>query len=93
MEASNVFYQKAKVMPSAENTSLHIGFLERLDSSGVYEQMVKSYGGMTVTMRFLPAIEQLRMQGLNKWWYNRGVSRVQTLLVLCCLEAVYYFVD
>lgn len=41
---------------------------------------VKSYGAMTVTMQFLPPLEQLHLQGCSKWMYEHGVSRVQTRL-------------
>ena len=35
---------------------------------------------MTLIMGFLPRFEQLRLQGLNTWWYVIGVGRVQVHL-------------
>lgn len=32
---------------------------------------------MLVTMQFLPEAEQLKLQTLNRWWYEKGVCRVQ----------------
>lgn len=32
---------------------------------------------MAFIMGYLPPIEQLRLQRLDKWWYIIGVSRVQ----------------
>ena len=42
----------------------------------------KSYGAMTMIMGYLPRLEQLKMQGLDKWWYVIGVGRVQVRLDL-----------
>ena len=36
----------------------------------------QNYGAMTMVMAYLPRLEQLRMQGLDTWWYNKGVKRV-----------------
>ena len=52
------------------------------------ERLVGSYGGMTETFNFLFPIEQLQMQGLNKWWYDKGVKRVQ---ISFKLPDVYFF--
>ena len=38
---------------------------------------MKSYGAITETLIFLEPIEQLKMQRLNKWWYNKGLRGVQ----------------
>ena len=35
---------------------------------------------MTMVMEYLPWLEQLKMQGLDKWWYVTGVGRVQMSL-------------
>ena len=40
----------------------------------------QNYGAMTMVMRCLPLLEQLKMQGLDKWQYVTGVSRVQVRL-------------
>ena len=40
----------------------------------------QDYGAMTMIMWFLPRLEQLKMQGLDKWWYVIGVGRVQVSL-------------
>ena len=32
---------------------------------------------MAMIMGYLPHIEQLRLQGLDWWWYDTGVARVQ----------------
>ena len=46
---------------------------------------------MSVTLKFLDPIEQLKMQALSLWCYNIAVSRVQTS---CNLEKrVFYFYD
>ena len=43
---------------------------------------------MAMIMGVLPRIEQLRLQGLDKWWYTIGVSRVQVSLEA---EKMFYF--
>ena len=35
-----------------------------------------------MVMEYLPWLEQLKMQGLDKWWYVIGVARVQVSLDL-----------
>lgn len=40
----------------------------------------RSYGAMSTVMGYLPQIEQLNMQSLDKWWYDTGVGRVQVYL-------------
>ena len=42
----------------------------------------QSFGGMATVMGYLPLIEQLELQGLDKWWYVIGVSRVLWLFDL-----------
>ena len=37
---------------------------------------------MRMIMGFLPRIEQLRLQGLDTWWYDKGVKRVQWYFML-----------
>lgn len=37
----------------------------------------KSYGAMTIIMGYLPQLEQLKLHGLDTWWYDIGVGRVQ----------------
>ena len=37
---------------------------------------------MVTIMAYLPLLEQLRLQVLDKWWYDIGVSRVQWCFVL-----------
>ena len=32
---------------------------------------------MTTIMGYLPRFEQLKLQSLDKWWYNIGAGRVQ----------------
>ena len=44
---------------------------------------------MTVIMGYLTQIEQLRLQGLDKWQYRTGVGRVQVNLE----TGKMYFVD
>ena len=39
-------------------------------------------------MGYLPRLEQLKMQGLDKWWYVTGVGRVQVSLDL---QKMFYF--
>ena len=43
---------------------------------------------MTMVMGYLPWLEQLKMQGLDKWWYVTGVGRVQVRLEL---QKMVYF--
>ena len=45
---------------------------------------------MTIILGYLPRIEQLQLQGLDKWWYSTGVGRVQVHLIL---EKMFFFVD
>ena len=33
----------------------------------------QNYGAMTMIMGYLPRIEQLSLQGLDTWWYDKGV--------------------
>ena len=40
----------------------------------------QNYGAMMIVMQYLPRIEQLSLQGLDKWQYTIGVSRVQVRL-------------
>ena len=40
----------------------------------------QNYGAMTIIMGYMPRLEQLNMQGLDKWWYVTGVGRVQVSL-------------
>ena len=40
--------------------------------------VVRSYGAMNVIMAFLRPSESICLQQLDKWWYQNGVSRVQT---------------
>ena len=40
----------------------------------------QNYGAMTMVMGYLPRLQQLQMQGLDKWWYVTGVGRVQVSL-------------
>ena len=42
----------------------------------------KSYGAMTMIMGYLPRLESLKLQGLDTWWYNTGVCRVQVHFLL-----------
>lgn len=35
---------------------------------------------MTMVMGYLPQIEQIYLQGLDTWWYETGVGRVQMQL-------------
>ena len=49
----------------------------------------QSYGAMTMIMGYLPQIEQLRLQGLDTWWYTIGVGRVQVDLET---GKMFYFV-
>ena len=48
---------------------------------------------MTMVMGYLPRIEQLRLHGLSKWWYNIGVGRVQKRIRVVLLPRLFYFVD
>ena len=48
------------------------------DLKKICDGIVKSYGAMTETLKFLHPIEQLKMQALSIWWYNIAVGRVQT---------------
>ena len=41
-----------------------------------------------MVMGYLPRLEQLKMQGLDKWWYVTGVGRVQVRLDL---QKMVYF--
>ena len=37
----------------------------------------QNYGAMTSIMGYLSRYEQLKLQGLDKWWYEIGAGRVQ----------------
>ena len=45
---------------------------------------------MATILGYLPRIEQLRLQGLDMWWYTIGFSRVQWCFVL---PKIFYFAD
>ena len=45
-------------------------------------RIFKSLGAVSVTFEFLPQIEVLKFQGVNKWTYGRGVERIQRKLRL-----------
>ena len=51
-------------------------------SKATCEWLMKSYGGMIVTLNFLEPIEQLQMQAINRWWFDKGVGRVQVRIKL-----------
>ena len=42
---------------------------------------------MIMVMGYLPQLEQTKLQGLDKWWYDIGVSRVQVFM----LAKFFYF--
>ena len=41
-----------------------------------------SYGAMTITLSYLTQLEQVNLQGLNRWWYSVGVQRIQARISL-----------
>ena len=41
-------------------------------------------------MGYLLRLEQLQLQGLDTWWYDKGVKRVQMYFVLL---KTFYFTD
>ena len=43
---------------------------------------------MTMIMGYLPRMKQLRLQGLDTWWYIIGVARVQMRLEV---GKIFYF--
>ena len=45
---------------------------------------------MAETMDFLEPIDQLKLQGINRWWYDRGLGRVQFSIQL---PKMFYFTD
>ena len=45
-----------------------------------YSRFDQNYGAMFMIIGYLPLIEQLRLQGLDTWWYTIGVARVQVFL-------------
>ena len=45
---------------------------------------------MTVTTSFLTQSEQTKMQGTNRWWYDRGLGRVEFSIQL---PKMFYFTD
>ena len=67
-----------------------VGAKNMIKMQSIEEKFYKSFGAMTVTMSFLFHIEQLRLQHLNKWMYERGVKRVQ---VRFKIFRVFYFAD
>ena len=54
------------------------------------KKFYQSYGAMTIVMSYLPQIERVFLQILNRWWYNRGVARIQVRLEL---TAPIYFLS
>ena len=40
-------------------------------------RLMQSYGSMFTVLRFLSPLNQTKMQGLDRWWYTKGVSRIQ----------------
>ena len=79
-------------MVETQNCSVLPSIAEQKDLEKIKEickGIIKSYGAMSETLKFLHPIEQLKMQALSIWWYNIAVSRVQTS---CNLEKrVFYF--
>ena len=78
-------------MVETQNCSVLPSIAEQKDLERVKEicrRIIKSYGAMSETLKFLDPIEQLKMQALSLWWYNIAVSRVQTS---CKLEKRVYF--
>ena len=57
---------------------------------GQRQRFDQIYGAMITIMGYLPRIEQLRLQGLDTWWYTNGVGRVQ---VFFKCPKMFYFVD
>ena len=55
---------------------------------GQRQRFDQIYGAMIMIMGFLPEIEQLRLQGLDTWWYTIGVGRVQVFLKR---QEMFYF--
>ena len=45
---------------------------------------------MTAVMGYLSQVERVEMQILNRWWYDRGVARIQVRL---SLTAPIYFLS
>lgn len=54
---------------------------------------MKSFGAMTVAMKFLTDKEQLQTQIICVWFYNHGTGRVQTKIRLDCLLFTNYADD
>ena len=50
----------------------------------------KSYGAMTMIMEYLSRLEQLKLQGLDTWWYDKGVKRVQWRFIF---PKMFFFAD
>ena len=52
---------------------------------------------MIVTTSFLTQLEQTKMQGTSKWWYDRGVTRIQFRIKMikkyyfCCDDEIIYY--
>lgn len=46
------------------------------------QSYLESFGAMTVTMSFLEDVDQTKLQLVNKFMYDVGVSRVQTRIHL-----------
>lgn len=49
---------------------------------GASARLVKSFGATRVLFSYLEQLEVLLMQNCNKWFYNVGVGRIQTRLLL-----------
>lgn len=53
------------------------------------KQLVMSYGAITEIFAFLTAKELIFMQALNRWMYEKAVSRVQTRISM--RKTLFYF--
>ena len=43
--------------------------------------LANSYGAMMTVMEFLDELESTKMQGLNRWWYEVNLPRLQYSLL------------
>ena len=59
-----------------------------MESSG--RRLVRQFGATDVLLSFLDALEVLRLQQLDRWMYEVGISRVQVSLSFRCFYFSHY---
>lgn len=57
--------------------------------NGKGEAVTKSYGCMTIILSYLEPDELITLQALNRWFYKKAISRVQTRISITKMNLYY----